>query len=686
MFSINLVGTQIADYFLEARIGRGGMASVYRARQLSAWRQVALKVISFDTTPTESEEFARRFEQEARLVAWLEHLHILPIYDYSMITDQTSGTMDGAYLAMRYVSGGSLEDRLSKGALPLPLALPLYLQAAYGLGFAHENGVIHRDIKPSNVLVDDAGNAFISDFGLAQITSEALNITQSGAMIGTPTYVAPELVQGQPATVRSDIYSMGVLLYHLLTGRPPFDEPEGTGSILTLLYQHVEMPPLPPRVLNPSIPTALEAVILRALSKHPVDRYADGYTLARAVEAAMEARVPIRPAENNHKIPQVQPMPSGLPFQGAVDADSSSRHRTAELPAASTTAPNPSRQFASNFWVGAALVLSIVLVIMILLIAELPRSRPFEILSGQTGTVDSVPLDSWTIVRARYALGDGFIAFIACSTDSLLEITWARQVTDLAAEDGMIVRVYDSLDDPYEQIIQIERARIEGTTGIILCPLLSDALPAAIDSLQEARIPLVFLTLIEHPYGVKLDAQNDILGIRLGEYAAALLNEEYGGVGSVAIFNVPTYEAMALRTTNIEATLHNLAPDAAILPLIGYLETETSRAISDLLEGGTTPDLIITLSDVGAYGVISSLEAAGIEPDEVEIISVGGEAQAERYIRDGVYMRATSEINLPARALLAYRGMVTMLAGGTLPEFLCYPPGNLLTRETLTPS
>jgi ABC-type sugar transport system substrate-binding protein len=335
-------------------------------------------------------------------------------------------------------------------------------------------------------------------------------------------------------------------------------------------------------------------------------------------------------------------------------------------------------------WVGVAAALCAILVIAGVVIANSLRTRPFQMMAGQAGTIDDVPLAGWTIVRARYALGERFVAFIACSTDNLMQITWARQVTDLAAEDGIAVRVYDSLNDGYEQIVQIERARIEGAGAIILCPITSPVLHEELNGLQAAQIPLVLLTLYDHPYGVKLDAQNDEQGYQVGDYAATVLNREFGGTGSIALFNVPDYPAIAQRVAASISAVQTLAPNATILPpLVGWLESEGRDSISDLLQSGTLPNVIITLSDPQAYGVIAVLEEADVPHDAVAIISVGGEAQAQRFIREGRYLRATSNTNQAERALLAYRGIVTMLAGETVPEFLCYPAGELLTREVL---
>ena len=189
---------------------------------------------------------------------------------------------------MRLLRGGSLADLLRKGPLPTNRAADIFTQVGRGLQYAHSKGVIHRDLKPSNILLDDAGNAYLSDFGLAKVVDTTLNLTKSGNLVGTPAYVAPEQVLGEPADIRSDIYSLGMLLYHMLVGRPPF-ELNATG-IAALLYQHVEEPPPPPHLFNPAVTPDVEAVMLRALEKDPDQRYQSADEMVQASTQALGRR------------------------------------------------------------------------------------------------------------------------------------------------------------------------------------------------------------------------------------------------------------------------------------------------------------------------------------------------------------------------------------------------------------
>jgi len=207
----DLIGKSLGQFEIIEEVGRGGMASVYRARQTSINRIVAIKVLPKSLLHDPS--FYERFTREVALVAHLEHPHILPIHDY--------GEVDGTpYIAMRYLAGGSMAEWIRRGLPPLDkLAKPVE-QVSSALDYAHQEGVIHRDLKPGNVLLDENGNAYLSDFGIARVLDS--NLTGS-AIIGTPAYMSPEQANGLPLDARSDIYSLGVVLYELVTGREPFE-------------------------------------------------------------------------------------------------------------------------------------------------------------------------------------------------------------------------------------------------------------------------------------------------------------------------------------------------------------------------------------------------------------------------------------------------------------------------------
>ena len=251
----------LADrYRVEARIGAGGMAEVYRGFDPVLNRTVAIKVLSPQLARDAG--FVARFRREAQAAARLNHPNIVGVYD-------TGADGDTQYIVMEFVEGRTLAGVLAGGKRPTPMqAVELVQRVALALGAAHEQGIVHRDIKPANVMVTREGKVKVMDFGIARIQSVE-TAPQTSSVLGTPTYLSPEQAQGQQVDARSDIYSLGVLLYELLAGRPPF-----TGdSPVAIAYKQVNETPAPPGLLNPDVPPRLDAVVMKALSKNPANRY-----------------------------------------------------------------------------------------------------------------------------------------------------------------------------------------------------------------------------------------------------------------------------------------------------------------------------------------------------------------------------------------------------------------------------
>ena len=255
-------------YEIHRRLARGGMAQVYLARDRSLDRPVAVKelVPEFATDPS----FVERFRREAQAAANLSHPNIVGVYDW--------GAQDGTYfIVMEYVDGPSLSRVLrADGPFHPRRAAEIAAEVAAGLGFAHSRGVVHRDVKPGNVLLTRSGQAKVTDFGIARaLSSSDEDLTQAGSVMGTATYFSPEQAQGLSVDPRSDLYSLGVVLYELVTGRPPF-----TGETpLAIAYKHVQDQPAPPSTLMTGLPQALEAIIMKLLAKRPDDRYASAEDL-----------------------------------------------------------------------------------------------------------------------------------------------------------------------------------------------------------------------------------------------------------------------------------------------------------------------------------------------------------------------------------------------------------------------
>src|SRR5687767_1578272 len=250
-------------YELHRRLGRGGMAEVFLARDQLLDRPVAVKVLfpEFATDPS----FVERFRREATAAANLNHPNIVGVYDW--------GEADSTYfIVMEYVDGRTLSEILkTEGPLHPDRVADIGADVAAALGFAHRNGVVHRDVKPGNVIVTSAGLVKVADFGIARAITASSDddLTQVGQVMGTAAYFSPEQARGDSVDPRSDIYSLGCVLYELVVGRPPFagDTP------VAIAYKHVHESPVPPRHLNVELPTAIEAIILKCLAKNPVNRY-----------------------------------------------------------------------------------------------------------------------------------------------------------------------------------------------------------------------------------------------------------------------------------------------------------------------------------------------------------------------------------------------------------------------------
>jgi serine/threonine protein kinase len=316
-------GQMLGAYRIINQIGQGGMATVYKAYQPSMNRNVAIKVLPSELA--ESKEFTKRFQQEAHIIARLEHAHILPVFDY--------GESEGiSYFVMRYLEAGTLKTRMEAGPLSLSETDRIFTQLADALSYAHSQGVIHRDLKPANALVDSQGNLFLTDFGIAKLLeSSSPRLTQTDAIMGTPAYISPEQAQAQTVDRRSDIYSLGIILYEMVTGRVPFlaDTP------LAVILKHVsDSLPLPSSI-KPDVPEAIEQVILKALSKNPAERFASAAEFLSAWKRALEekdssqraARVPDDPTliAVRTETPSVQTQVKAAPVSTATSKSGRSR-------------------------------------------------------------------------------------------------------------------------------------------------------------------------------------------------------------------------------------------------------------------------------------------------------------------------------------------------------------------------
>jgi serine/threonine protein kinase len=266
----------IGRYEIEDELGHGGMATVYLARDPYMKRQVAIKVLTYHlvTDPL----FLEHFHREAEVIAALEHPCIVPVFDFGLHGQQP-------YIVMRYMAGGSLQDRLEREKLELHRLAQIVDRVAEGLDAAHVQGIVHRDVKPANILFDVADDPFLSDFGLAKLLYRSTGDTEP-LLVGTPEYMSPEQVRNERLDGRSDVYALGIVLYRTLVGRPPYENE----STLATAAAHLTEPV--PKILDarPDLQSAWDEIVGKALAKKPADRYASAGDLARDVREVVSGR------------------------------------------------------------------------------------------------------------------------------------------------------------------------------------------------------------------------------------------------------------------------------------------------------------------------------------------------------------------------------------------------------------
>jgi len=365
----DLIGKSFGPYKILDKIGEGGMAIVYKAYQESLGRYAAIKVLRAELA--RDEEFVSRFRREALAVAQLNHPNILHVYD--------AGVANGVYyMAMGFVDGGSLKDMIAQGPVEPAYAASIGAQLADALDYAHKQGIVHRDVKPSNVLMTRDGRPMLTDFGIAKALYESAALTRTGISIGTPEYMAPEQIQGQPVDGRTDIYALGIVLYEMVTGWAPFSTPTPVAT----LYKQVNEPPPPLHQVNVNVPDWLEGVVGKTLAKRPEARYQQAADLAAAlrsravggappVGAAIAAAAPIlaaaegrppskaaEPVKSEGKVAASKPAVTPVPAKSAAGRPDAA---VAPLPGVPAQEVRKKRGLAVPILIGAIALLVIAL-------------------------------------------------------------------------------------------------------------------------------------------------------------------------------------------------------------------------------------------------------------------------------------------------------------------------------------
>lgn len=413
MSSSSLTGRTLGKYHLLELIGKGGMATVYKGLQPDVDRYVAIKVLpphlGQDAT------YGERFKQEARTIARLQHPHIMPLYDYG-----TEG--DILYLVTPFIEGGSLTDRIRKGARMLSEIDKLLGQIAPALDYAHRQGVVHRDIKPDNIMIDGEGHALLADFGIARLAETAgSNLTGTGGLIGTPAYMSPEQAQGLPVDARSDIYSLGVVIFELVTGIKPYHEE----TAMQLVLKHINAPVPQLREFAPNASPDLEAVLQKALMKNPGERFQSAAEFAAAFSRAVNTQA--EPLET------VIFSGSGIPGQttrdkppstsGNIFTNPSVQPLPATMPGQYMTTPPPGTMIVRQGGLNNPLVLlggfAIIAALVVVLVLILTRPAPEQAPSPTQAAVVQTARPTLPPAPVVPTFGAGFFSTLVNPGDSL---------------------------------------------------------------------------------------------------------------------------------------------------------------------------------------------------------------------------------------------------------------------------
>jgi serine/threonine protein kinase len=365
--SSSLIGQKLGNrYKIIELLGKGGMATVYKAYQEEIDRYVAIKVLP--PHPGHDSEFAERFRLEARTIARLQHPHILPVYDYG-------AEGDIIYLAVAYVEGGSLSDRIDRGPMPLRTVETYLREIASALDYAHRQGIVHRDIKPDNILINSEGYTLLGDFGIVKLLSGESKLTATGGLVGTPAYMAPEQAQGGEIGPATDIYSLGVVAYEMMTGRQPYT----ADTPLQVMMKHVTEPVPRITAAKDDLPAALEGVMLRAMAKNPADRYETATGFAEDFSRAIAGQRITPPSTSLAETAVMDEPSQTLRLPGSAGTQAGGTHVSRSTESIGGQSSNTLLLFG-----GLAVIALLVIAIVALVIFVLNQSVPATVVSDST--------------------------------------------------------------------------------------------------------------------------------------------------------------------------------------------------------------------------------------------------------------------------------------------------------------
>ena len=446
-------------YEVDKPLGRGGMAQVLRGTDRVLGRTVAIKVL--DQKHRNDAKFVTRFRREAQAAAGINHPNVVSVFD--------TGSEDSLhYIVMEYVDGETLDDVLAREkVLPPERVVAIAEPVARALEAAHQKGMVHRDVKPGNIMLDRSGTVKVVDFGIARAAADD-TLTQTGIVLGTAAYLSPEQAQGVAVDPRSDVYSLGCVLYQMLTGRKPF-----TGdSALAIAYKHVREDPTPPSQVNPDIPPELEAVVTTAMAKDPAQRFPSGGAMQEALSAAATGE---------------------MPAMAAVGADATEPlHGSGDTAVMTTpaTAPEPSPERPSRWWLPWLVIAVILLALIVLGFVAFGGEEPRRAGGGGPAQTETPAETTPPETETADPVGDAYIALLA----ELEEGTASGEVSEDAAQDiaksaEEAVGEFEKgdLEKAAEKLVEAHvKVQTYQAEGLILSEERAVAIHEQIDSLADA--------------------------------------------------------------------------------------------------------------------------------------------------------------------------------------------------------
>jgi ABC-type sugar transport system substrate-binding protein len=641
------IGRKIGDYEIRSLLGQGGMAIVYLAHQEKFKRDVAVKVVSklIAQDPT----FLDRFNREVSLAARLQHAHIVPVFDYGTTEDGLT------YLAMRHIQGGSLADRIRQGPIAIAQVKKWFNQIAEALEYAHQQGIIHRDIKPSNILIDASGDAYLVDFGLARVVDVdggESALTKSSTFMGTPLYMSPEQIEQRPLDRRSDLYSLGIVLWEMIVGSAPFSHE----STFRVMQMHLTDTPPALRRLRPDLPPDLEAVLMKSLEKKLERRY---QTTREMIDAF-----------NNSTMGYFTSGTSQV-----VNRPTNATEAITDTLTGVITGRYPKARRNMVRIGGIVGIIVAILAVGLLTRGTAPAPTALRITDRpKLGKLDDLRLSEAEITRAKEHFKGSFIGIIACSLSAEYPTSLAAASCTRAQELGFTVKLEDADNKPERQPTLINKLIAEGTKGIALCPLNVDSSKVARETAAQAGVVIAMSDQSITPGGVSFSITNEVMGRTAGEYAAKYVNEKMGGKAKVIVLGYRELPQLITREDEMVNAFKAGAPNVTVLAsYTGGTEDLGQLSIEKALVEHPGFDLIISINDAGALGGVRALRSANIKPSAVKIVSIDAVQEVRRLMLEDEFFIGSVNTSPVVVGRYSIDAILKVSAGGVVPEVIELP-------------